>query len=73
MELYQASLNQNDNKVKYHSNTLQKANVEANNALVKDDSNPPISIKGLDVSDFFEDPNGKIDHLISGGVIDPDN
>ena len=56
-------------QVKYHNNTLEEANAEANNVLVTDDSNPPISIEGLDVSNFFEDPNGKIDHLISGGVI----
>ena len=67
------SLNQNGNKVEYHSNTLEEANVKANNALVTNNSNPLISIESLDVLNFFEDPNEKIDHLISGGVIGPDN
>ena len=29
----------------------------------------PINITHLDVSDFFEDPNGKIDHLIGDGHV----
>ena len=37
--------------------------------MATDNSNPPISIKGLDVSDFFKDPSGAIEHLISGGVM----
>ena len=73
MDLYQASLNLKGKKVESHFNTLDKANIEANNLLITDDPNTPIDIKGLDVSDFFEDPDGKIDHLIGGGVLGPDN
>ena len=28
---------------------------------------------GFEVSNIFENPNGKIDHLIGGSVIDPNN
>ena len=66
VDLYQASLNQNGKKVEFHSNTLDKANAKANNALIMDDPNTSIDIKGLDVSDIFEDFDEKIDHLIGG-------
>ena len=32
-------------------------------------ANPLINIKNFDVSDFFEDSNNEIGHLIGGGVI----
>ena len=46
---------------------------KANNALVEYNATPPIDIKNLNVSDFFEDPNGEIGHLIGGGVISPED
>ena len=66
-------MNQKGKKVESHSNTLNKANIEAKNELITDDPNTLIDINGLDVSDFFEDPNVMIDHLIGGGVLDLDN
>ena len=73
IDIYQASLNQKGKKVESHSNILDKANVETNNVLITNDPNTPIGIKGLDVSNFFEDLNEKIDHLIGGSVLGPDN
>ena len=66
-------MNQKDKKIESHSNTLDETNDEANNALIKNDSNTLINIKGLDVLEFFKDLNGKIDHSISGGMLGPDN
>ena len=73
VDLYQASMKQNGKKFESHSNTLGETNVEANNALVTDDSNNLVNIKDLDVSDFFEDPDGKIDYLIGCDVFGSDN
>ena len=72
MDLYQASLKTKGKKVESYSNTLNEANDEANNALITNDPNTLIDIKGLDVLDFFKDPDGKIDYLI-GGVLGPNN
>ena len=36
------------------------------------DHENPIDITHLDVSDFFEDPKGKIDHLIGDGHVKTD-
>ena len=33
------------------------------------DGDDPVDITHLDVSDFFEDLNGKIDHLIGDGNV----
>ena len=33
------------------------------------DSDDPIDLTHLEVSDFFENPNGKIDHLIDDGNV----
>ena len=44
-------------KVESYSNTLDKTNAKANNALITDELNPPIDIKVLDISDFFENPD----------------
>ena len=55
VDIYQASLKQKGKKVESHSNTLDEASAEANNALVTNDSNPPISIEGIDVSNFIKD------------------
>ena len=33
------------------------------------DSDGPMDLTHLDVSDFFENPNGKIDHLIGDGNV----
>ena len=64
--LYQASL---DRKGKQNeSHVLEQTNTEANNAMIIDNFNHPISVKDLDVSDFFEYPSGDIRHLIGGGV-----
>ena len=70
--LFQASLKQNGKKVESHSNTIDEENVEENNAMATDNSNSLISIKGLHVSDFFEDPSGDIGYFITGGVISSD-
>ena len=59
-------MEQNEKKIESHSNALDETNAKTNNAIVMDYSNTPIDIKGLDVSNFFEDPNGKIEHLIGG-------
>ena len=32
-------------------------------------SDSPMNLTHLDVSDFFENPNGKIDHLIGDGNV----
>ena len=50
-------------KIESHATILEEDTIDVQNA------NPPIDIKNLDVSDFFEDPNGEIGHLIGGGVI----
>lgn len=34
------------------------------------DYDGPVDVTHLDVSDFFIDPNGNIDHLVGGGVIE---
>ena len=33
------------------------------------DSDDPVDLTHLEVSDFFENPNGKIDHLIGDGNV----
>ena len=33
------------------------------------DSDGPMDLTHLDVSDFFENPNGKIDHVIGDGNV----
>ena len=60
-------------KVETHSIALGEVDVKANNAMIMDNLNPSIDIKGLDVSDFFQDLDEKIDHFIGGGVLGPDN
>ena len=75
-DLYKASLKDKSKHVKAHAtkNALKEANAEVNNALVMYNSNAPINIKGLKVSNFFEDLDGKIGHLIGcGGVIGLNN
>ena len=34
-----------------------------------DDDIGPVDISNLETSDFFEDPDGKIDHLIGDGSV----
>ncbi|XP_073130786.1 uncharacterized protein [Henckelia pumila] len=50
----------------YQSSMKEKGKIEAN--LV--DSDDPVDITHLDVSDFFAHPDGNIDHLIGGGVLE---
>ena len=56
-------------------NIFKKANAKekANNAFVMYNSSAPINIKGLEVLDFFKDPDRKIDHFGGGGVISHNN
>ena len=53
MDLYQASLEQNGKKFESHSNALEEADAEENNALVMYNSNFPINTKGLKNFNFF--------------------
>ncbi|XP_073121511.1 uncharacterized protein [Henckelia pumila] len=50
----------------YQSSMKEKGKIEAN--LV--DSDDPVDITHLDVSDFFAHPDGNIDNLIGGGVLE---
>ena len=54
--------------VKFYQTPLKKKGKEKieTNLINGDD---PVEITYLDVSDFFEDPNGKIDHLIGDGNV----
>ena len=52
VDLYQASLNGKGKETNF---------VDHNNFL---DSFDGVDVTHLDISDFFEDPTGKIDHLI---------
>ena len=71
MNLYQASLDKKGKQIESHAVVLEETGIEANNALVVYNATPLIDIKNLDVSKFFEDPNGEIGHFIGGGVIGP--
>ena len=58
----------NDHLVKLYQTSLKekgKEKIETN--LINSDD--PVDITHLDVSDFFEDSNGKIDHLIGDGNV----
>ena len=66
-------MKQKGKKVESHSNSLDEATVEINNVLITDDSNTLINIKSLEVSNFFENLDEKIDHLIGGGILNLDN
>ena len=70
---YKTSLRNNGKKVELCSTVFDKVDVKANDAMITDNLNAPIGIKGLDVSDFIKGHNEKIDHLIGGGVLDPAN
>ncbi|XP_073128547.1 uncharacterized protein [Henckelia pumila] len=50
----------------YQSSMKENGKIEAN--LV--DSDDPVDITHLDVSDFFAHPDGNIDHFIGGGVLE---
>ena len=57
-----------DHLVKLYQTSLKeksKEKIEAN--LI--DGDDPVDITHLDVLDFFEDLNGKIDHLIGDGNV----
>ena len=56
-------------QIESHVAILKENSQEANNAQVVYNATPSIDIKNLDVSNFFEDPNGEIGHLIDGGVV----
>ena len=70
-DLYKASLDKKGKNIESHATTLEEDTTDAHNALVMYNGNPLIDIKNLDVSKFFEDPNGEIGHFIGGGVIGP--
>ena len=70
VDLYHAFLDKKGKQIESHAIVLEENSLEANNALVVYSATPQIDIKNFDVSDFFEDPNGEIGHLIGGGVID---
>ena len=53
-----------DHLIKFYQTSL-KEKIETN--LI--DGDDPVDITHLNVSDFFEDPNGKIDHLIGVGNV----
>ena len=67
--LIQSFVGQRKKKIESHATTLEEDVTNVNNALVVYNEDPQIDIKSLEVSDFFEDPNGEIGHLIGGGVI----
>ena len=69
VDLYQASLDKKEKQIESHMTTFKENSINANNAIVVYNATPPIDIKNLDVSNFFEDPNGETENLISGGVI----
>ncbi|XP_073132701.1 uncharacterized protein [Henckelia pumila] len=50
----------------YQSSIKGKGKIETNFA----DDDGPVDITHLDVSDFFAQPDGNIDHLIGGGVLE---
>ena len=57
-----------DHLVKLYQTSLKeksKDKIETN--LI--DGDDPVDITHLDVSNFFEDPNGKIDHLLGDGNV----
>ena len=53
MNLYKASSDKMRMKIESHIVALEETSIEANNALVMYNANPPIDIKNLDVSDIF--------------------
>ena len=73
VDLYKASLDKKGKKIESHTSALEETSAKTNNALVVYNANLSIDIKNLNVSDFFEDPNGEIGHLISSGVIGPED
>jgi hypothetical protein len=64
-DLYQASTKENGKEIEmnfsYHSNPEDHMGYF--------DTPNGVDITHLDVSDFFENPNGKIDHLICDGGV----
>ena len=71
VDLYQASLDKKGKQIESHTTILEENSPEANNALVVYNATFSIDIKNLNVSNFFEDPNNEIGHLIGGVVIGP--
>ena len=71
--LIQGFVGQRKKKIESHSSALEEDVTNVNNALVVYNKDPQIDIKSLEVSNFFEDPNGEIGHLIGGGVIGPED
>ena len=47
--------------------SLQEANNQIDDNFIDNDGAIPLT--HFDISDFFEDPSGKIDHLIGGGNV----
>ena len=64
-------MDKKEKQIESHAIVLKENSPKVNNALVVYNEIHPIDIKNLNVSDFFKDPNGEIEHLISGRVIGP--
>ena len=76
VDLYQASIKGKGNQIKtnfindqrtmdpddHYQVSLQEANNQIDDNFIDNDGAIPLS--HFDISDFFEDPSGKIDHLI---------
>ena len=73
VDLYKVLLDKKGKKIEFYATTLKEDTTDANNVLVVYNANPPIDIKNLDISNFFENPNGEIGHLIGGRVIGPED
>lgn len=56
-----------DHLVKLYQASIKKKGKKVETNFI--DHNDPVDITHLDVSDFFEEPNGKIDHLIGDGNV----
>ena len=81
VDLYQAAIKGKDNQIETnfingqgtmdpddpYQVSLQEANNQINNNLIDNDGAIPLT--HFDISDFFEDPSGKIDHLIGDGNV----
>ena len=51
-------------------NALEEANTDANKALMMHNFDDQNHTKGVEDSNFFEDPNGQIGPISGGGEID---
>ena len=60
-------------KLNLNANVFEKANAEANNALVRHNDGDPNNTKSVEGFDFFEDSDGQIGSISGGGGIGPNN